>query len=458
MEQPTDTAAIHLRPIQSEIGLLQQFVAIDAVLRGEGDADAGADHDLVAGHLEQRVEHLDQPVGEPGRLGRPVDRLDDGKFVAAKPRHDVRLARALHQPHRHRPQQQIADRMTERVVHRLELVEVKAQQRKAFTAPRGSQRVLQSLAEQHTVRQIGQRVMMREMRHSCFGPAALCDVLERGKPAVVHRLVGHVEYPPAGKLPDGGNPLVAGDQSRAASAHVLHVFGGDLTCLDDTIGHLAVCHARHQRAVRHAEHAIHALVRHHQSPCMIKHQQGLQHVVQCDIEALSLQLQGHGATLVLLGARLRGLGRLEQLVATQMADREQNRDGQDKLEEDGHHAQCGSLLAPGLEDFIDGTARGDDQRVVGDGVPGNQPLLVIQRTGEPGDAAIQRAEHAIIVPSLAERLADLRDHLRVANQQHAVAAIQRERRLTVQRDLGEQMFEMVGQHRAEDDPDQLSVR
>jgi hypothetical protein len=310
MEQATDAAAIHLRAIQREIGLLQQFVAIHAILGGEGDADAGADHDLVPGCVERRIEHLDQPVGESGGLRRPVDRLDDGKFVAAEPRHDVRLARALHQPLRHRPQQRIADGMTERVVHRLELVEVEAQQREAFAAPRGSERVLQSFAEQYAVRQVGQRVMMRKMRHSCFRLAALCDVLVCGKPAAVHRLVGHVERAPAGKLPGGGNPFVAGDQSGATFAHAIHVLGGDLARLDDTIRHLAVCHARRQCAVGYAEHAMHAAVRHQQPPCMVKHQQGLQHIVQCDIEALSLQLQSKGDTLVLLCTRLCGLGRL----------------------------------------------------------------------------------------------------------------------------------------------------
>jgi len=51
-------------------------------------------------------------------------------------------------------------RMAEGIVHRLELVEVQAMQRQPLAAPRVRQGVLQLVAEQQTVRQIGQHIVV----------------------------------------------------------------------------------------------------------------------------------------------------------------------------------------------------------------------------------------------------------------------------------------------------------
>ena len=110
--------------------------------------------------------------------------------------------------------------MAERVVHRLELVEIEAQQRQSLTAPCVRQRALELSTEQHAVGQIGQRVVMRDMGHPRFGRAPFGDFLECGEPAVLHRLVGHVECAAAGNLPGCDRLLVIGDELDPPLAHV----------------------------------------------------------------------------------------------------------------------------------------------------------------------------------------------------------------------------------------------
>ena len=61
--------------------------------------------------------------------------LQDREFVAAEPRHQVGLARAGGEPLRRLLQQRVADRVAERVVHRLELVEVEYQHVETLAVP-----------------------------------------------------------------------------------------------------------------------------------------------------------------------------------------------------------------------------------------------------------------------------------------------------------------------------------
>ena len=74
--------------------------------------------------------------------------LDDAELVAADPRRSVSVSRdAGAQPRRHRAQQFVADRMAERVVDRLELVEIEAQHREPLPALDVVERLLEPLAQ-----------------------------------------------------------------------------------------------------------------------------------------------------------------------------------------------------------------------------------------------------------------------------------------------------------------------
>ena len=129
---------------------------------------------MMAGNLEWFFEQFDQPLGEYGRIDRSVDRsLDDGKFIAAKPGNGIGLPRTLQQARADGLQKGIADRMAECIVDRLELIEIEAQQRQALAPPCLGNRLFEPLAEQHAVRQVGQRIVVRQMRRSWLRPCAV---------------------------------------------------------------------------------------------------------------------------------------------------------------------------------------------------------------------------------------------------------------------------------------------
>ena len=93
---------------------------------------------------------------------------------------------------RHRLQQVVADRMTERVVDVLEVVEIEAQHGDLLVALHAAQSLLQLLPEQHAVRQVGQRIVPRHVRDLRLGLPPFGDVLERRDPAAArHGLIDH---------------------------------------------------------------------------------------------------------------------------------------------------------------------------------------------------------------------------------------------------------------------------
>ena len=90
----------------------------------------------MSGDIERRPDQFDQAGSESVCRGRFFDaRLHDGEFVTAEPRDRVRVTQLPREPFGHGPQQFVTDRMTQRVVHRFELVEVEEEQRQAVAMP-----------------------------------------------------------------------------------------------------------------------------------------------------------------------------------------------------------------------------------------------------------------------------------------------------------------------------------
>ena len=89
---------------------------------------------------------------------------DHGELVAAEPRHEIVAAHDVRQPQRDVADELVADRMAERVVDVLEMVEVDVEhrRRRAAALDLGDHR-LQPLAEEIPVRQAAQRVVQREI-------------------------------------------------------------------------------------------------------------------------------------------------------------------------------------------------------------------------------------------------------------------------------------------------------
>src|SRR5438105_4746339 len=93
------------------------------------------------------------------------------------------LGHAFAEPEGYRLQERVADRMAERVVDFLEMIEIEAEYRELVAALGQPQRLLALFAGQRPVRQIGQRVMARHMRDLLLGLLPLGDVLEGRDPA-----------------------------------------------------------------------------------------------------------------------------------------------------------------------------------------------------------------------------------------------------------------------------------
>src|SRR3954447_2539561 len=68
--------------------------------------------------------------------------------------------------------------MSERIVDPFELIDIDVEQGELLAAPGSLKFVFDALAEQHPVRQIGQRVVMREMRYLLIGSPPSGDIID----------------------------------------------------------------------------------------------------------------------------------------------------------------------------------------------------------------------------------------------------------------------------------------
>ena len=134
------------------------------------DADGGADDDVLGVDRVGRAERGDHALGDLHHLvGVVADRGDDGEFVAAEPRHQVVAAQRARQAQRDVADQLVADRMAERVVDVLEVVEVDVEYRGRRGAVRDFlDHRLQPLAEKDAVGQPAQRVVHGQMAQPRF--------------------------------------------------------------------------------------------------------------------------------------------------------------------------------------------------------------------------------------------------------------------------------------------------
>ena len=115
---------------------------------------------------------------------RIADRgLEHRELVAAEPRCHVAVPEAAAQAIGHTLEQLVADQMAERIVDALEFVDVDIEHGQLLARPDRLQRLLEPLAKQRPVGQVGQRVVMRHMGDLLVGARALGDVLDGGHPS-----------------------------------------------------------------------------------------------------------------------------------------------------------------------------------------------------------------------------------------------------------------------------------
>jgi len=95
------------------------------------------------------------------------------------------------------------DRMPQRVVDVLEVVEVETEDCHLAIAPDTYQRILDAIAQQDAVGQIGQAVVARHVRDLRLGVAAVGDVLMRRHPTAARdRLIDQADDAAIAKLDD----------------------------------------------------------------------------------------------------------------------------------------------------------------------------------------------------------------------------------------------------------------
>ena len=177
-EQAELAPTFFLGAIEREVGCFDQRFRRCAMLGKQGDASARREQHGLAAQLERPRQSVEQLARQYDGGARVADRgLHDGKLVAAEPGNHIAGAKAVAQPFAHRAQQPVADQVTERIVDPLEAVQVQQQHGDlALIAPRLPQRVLQMILEQGAVRQIGQRIVLRQVAGLLLGALALRDV------------------------------------------------------------------------------------------------------------------------------------------------------------------------------------------------------------------------------------------------------------------------------------------
>ena len=176
-EEPMGPAATGLGGVHREVGVLDQLIEFGAVLRRQRDADAGIGREMMAETVVRLPDRLVNPRDEFHDVGAVADTgPDHRKFIASQPGDQVGWFEAVLDAGGHGLQQFVADMVPERIVDTLELVDVDVEQGER---PAGILKLaLDPLAEQHPVRKIGQRVVMRQMCDPFIGKPALGYVVD----------------------------------------------------------------------------------------------------------------------------------------------------------------------------------------------------------------------------------------------------------------------------------------
>ena len=218
LEEADGAAAVLLGTVQRQIGLAQQRISRGAVDRGHDDADAGPDHDLGPVDRERCADRFGDPARDGAGVFRPLQPgHQDRELIRAQPRDRFRPMQARGEPRRHLPQDLVACRKSEGVVHRLEMVEVDEQRRERAAALQPGDRKVHRLPQHRPVRQPGQRVMARHMGDRLLRLHTIRHVLiGRNPTAVRHRLMHERDDPAVTDLQHHCAGLALGDLRHPA--------------------------------------------------------------------------------------------------------------------------------------------------------------------------------------------------------------------------------------------------
>ncbi|MNZ67791.1 hypothetical protein D3C78_860470 [compost metagenome] len=173
-------AAVALGLEQRRIGIAQQLLGAQGVAGEQADADADADEQALAVDLERRFHAVDDALRQSGGLAHLRAVLGQyGKFVTTQAGQGHAVAQQRLQALTDHLEQLVADVVAEAVVNALEVVQVEQQQGAAALVGLGRRQcLLGAVVEQQAVGQVGERVVMSEIRQLTLGMLDRADVAE----------------------------------------------------------------------------------------------------------------------------------------------------------------------------------------------------------------------------------------------------------------------------------------
>ena len=128
-------------PVEEIVDLQRSVYGLAAIVK-----------DVAAVDVVRLADKLDDSRGELAALLGPADiGLNDGEFIAADARDEIGLRHRRNQADSHKFQQLVANRVAERVVDGLEMIEVEAMHGEAAAGLNAIEGVFEVLAEQHAV-------------------------------------------------------------------------------------------------------------------------------------------------------------------------------------------------------------------------------------------------------------------------------------------------------------------
>ena len=186
--------------LHGDVRLAEQHWYFPRIVRQQADAHGRADHQLmlVDGHRHpQLAEQARRHPRQAGEIAVGVEQ--HGELIPGQTGDGVGFRQGIDQAPGHLLQQLVGDFMTEAVVEQFETVQVDVQQRQAAaTLANLLMGLVQAFAEQRTVRQPRQFVVVGQVAHALFGFAAGRQIGEEADDMadMAPRIAHHIQLQP----------------------------------------------------------------------------------------------------------------------------------------------------------------------------------------------------------------------------------------------------------------------
>ena len=153
---------IFLGLVHRGVGVLDERLGIEAVVRIQAHADAGRDVQLVmvdGMRLGDRTQHSSRGDGRILQLFHLRKQHDE--FIAALPAHRVRGAHAIEQAFCDGLKELVASRVSEGIVDVFEAVQIQKEHGDLFAVTlRQGDRLTNAVVQEHSIGQSGQKVVL----------------------------------------------------------------------------------------------------------------------------------------------------------------------------------------------------------------------------------------------------------------------------------------------------------